>query len=163
MAKRAKNTGAWQNAFEVLACLSIMTNCGILYLSPQVRWDSYLYFFQDFLIDLVVRWKQFYIYFFIFSLDRDLTEIMTTELKLILFVSVEHFLLLVAWLIHKAIPDRPKSVQLALARADYESKLALKREVFSILWNYLIIFAWKTEQVSCSTNTKIFILEAKLC
>jgi anoctamin-10 len=37
MAKRAKNTGAWQLAFEVLACLSIMTNCGILYLSPQVR------------------------------------------------------------------------------------------------------------------------------
>lgn len=38
MAKRAKNTGAWQNAFEVLACLSIMTNCGILYLSPTVRY-----------------------------------------------------------------------------------------------------------------------------
>ncbi|CRL00765.1 CLUMA_CG014020, isoform A [Clunio marinus] len=96
MAKRAKNTGAWQRAFEVLACLSIMTNCGILYLSPQVR---------------------------------DLTHTMTAELKLIVFVGLEHFLLLLAWIIHKAIPDRPKSVQIALARADYESKQAQKREV----------------------------------
>lgn len=36
-ARRAKNTGAWQLAFEVLACLSIMSNCGILYLSQPVR------------------------------------------------------------------------------------------------------------------------------
>lgn len=42
---------------------------------------------------------------------------------------LEHFLLLVAWLIHKAIPDRPTTVRLALAKADYESKQALKREV----------------------------------
>lgn len=54
---------------------------------------------------------------------------MSAEIKLILFVMLEHFLLLVAWLIHKAIPDRPSSVQIALARADYESKQALKREV----------------------------------
>ena len=60
---------------------------------------------------------------------RDLTEIVSTELKLILFIVLEHFLLLVAWMIHKAIPDRPRSVRLALAKADYESKLALKREV----------------------------------
>lgn len=54
---------------------------------------------------------------------------MSSELKLILFVMLEHFLLLLAWLIHKAIPDRPSSVRIALARADYESQLALKREV----------------------------------
>lgn len=65
---------------------------------------------------------------------RGLTEAMSTELKLILFVALEHFLLLVAWLIHKAIPDRPRSVQVALARADYESKQALKREVLNQLF-----------------------------
>lgn len=73
------------------------------------------------------------IYTFIQSLfrprARDLTEIMSSELKFILFVMLEHFLLLVAWLIHKAIPDRPSSVRTALARVDYESKQALKREV----------------------------------
>lgn len=46
---------------------------------------------------------------------------------------LEHFLLVVAWLIHKAIPDRPRSVRIALARADYESKQALKREVLNQL------------------------------
>lgn len=77
---------------------------------------------------------------------RDLTEVMSTELKLIIFVMLEHFLLLVAWLIHKAIPDRPSSVRIALARADYESKLALKREVLNHLFLMLeigFLFAWK--------------------
>lgn len=54
---------------------------------------------------------------------------MSEALKLIIFVSLEHFLLMLAWLIHKGIPDRPSSVRIALARADYESKQALKREV----------------------------------
>lgn len=63
-------------------------------------------------------------------LNRDLTDNISNDLKLILFVTLEHFLLLLAWLIHKAIPDRPRSVRMNLARADYESKQALKREVF---------------------------------
>jgi anoctamin-10 len=54
---------------------------------------------------------------------------MSAELKIILFVTLEHFLLLLAWVIHKVIPDRPSSIRIALAKADYESKLALKREV----------------------------------
>ena len=66
--------------------------------------------------------------------NRDLTEIMSTESKLILFVMLEHFLLLVAWVIHKAIPDRPSTVRISLARADFESKQALKREVFNDLF-----------------------------
>lgn len=62
-------------------------------------------------------------------LTRDLTEGMSELLTVIIFVGLEHFLLLLAWLIHKAIPDRPNSVRIALARADYESRQALKREV----------------------------------
>lgn len=61
--------------------------------------------------------------------NRELTEGMSEVLKLIIFVGLEHFLLLLAWVIHKGIPDRPRSVRIALARADYESKQALKREV----------------------------------
>ncbi|XP_065163565.1 anoctamin-10 isoform X3 [Atheta coriaria] len=37
MGKRVKDIGAWQKAFEALGALSIMTNCGLLCLSPQVR------------------------------------------------------------------------------------------------------------------------------
>lgn len=54
---------------------------------------------------------------------------MSTELKLVLFVMMEHFLLGVTWLIHKAIPDRPSWVRIALAKADFKSQGALKREV----------------------------------
>ncbi|XP_052872253.1 anoctamin-10-like [Anopheles cruzii] len=34
---RTKNIGAWQLAFEILVVVSIFTNCGILYISPQMR------------------------------------------------------------------------------------------------------------------------------
>ncbi|XP_063229785.1 anoctamin-10 isoform X3 [Bacillus rossius redtenbacheri] len=36
-ARRVKNTGAWQRAFEALGALSIVTNCGLLCMSPQLR------------------------------------------------------------------------------------------------------------------------------
>ncbi|KAJ8961004.1 hypothetical protein NQ318_020308 [Aromia moschata] len=37
LSRKVKDIGAWQRAFEVLGALSILTNCGILYLTPQVR------------------------------------------------------------------------------------------------------------------------------
>nr|XP_023025137.1 anoctamin-10-like [Leptinotarsa decemlineata] len=37
MSRKVKDIGAWQRAFEVLGALSILTNCGLLYLSPQMR------------------------------------------------------------------------------------------------------------------------------
>lgn len=51
------------------------------------------------------------------------------EKELLIFVGIEHFMLLVAWIINKGIPDRAESVRTALARADYESRQALKKEV----------------------------------
>lgn len=45
------------------------------------------------------------------------------------FVVGEHLLLAIAWAINKAIPDRPWWVRVALAKADYESRQAVKREV----------------------------------
>lgn len=48
---------------------------------------------------------------------------------LMAFVVGEHILLGVAWAINKAIPDRPWWVRVALAKADYESRQAMKREV----------------------------------
>nr|CAD7196998.1 unnamed protein product [Timema douglasi] len=36
-ARRVKDTGAWQRAFEALGALSIVTNCGLLCMSPQLR------------------------------------------------------------------------------------------------------------------------------
>lgn len=96
-AKRAKNTGAWLLAFEALIVMSIITNCSLIYLQPEIR-DS----------------------------TRPKDEILLT------FVIVEHILLAVAWALNKGIPDRPWWVRVALAKANYESRQAVKREVLSI-------------------------------
>lgn len=93
-AKRAKNTGAWLLAFEAMIVMSIITNCGLLYLQPEIR-DS----------------------------PRPKEQIVLE------FVIVEHVLLAVAWALNKGIPDRPWWVRVALAKADYESRQAVKREV----------------------------------
>ncbi|CAG9854829.1 unnamed protein product [Phyllotreta striolata] len=37
MCRKVKDIGAWQRAFEVLGALSILTNCGLLYVSPPMR------------------------------------------------------------------------------------------------------------------------------
>lgn len=37
MSRKVKDIGAWQRAFEVLGALSIMTNCGLLCLSPRLK------------------------------------------------------------------------------------------------------------------------------
>ncbi|GLV46184.1 Abnormal X segregation [Carabus blaptoides fortunei] len=37
MARKVKDIGAWQKAFEIVGAMSIMTNCGLLALSPRMR------------------------------------------------------------------------------------------------------------------------------
>ncbi|XP_018321990.1 anoctamin-10 isoform X2 [Agrilus planipennis] len=37
ISRKVKDIGAWQRAFEVIGGLSIMTNCGLLCLSPHIR------------------------------------------------------------------------------------------------------------------------------
>lgn len=48
---------------------------------------------------------------------------------LIAFVAAEHLILALAVAINRAIPDQPLWVRVALAKADYESRQAVKREV----------------------------------
>lgn len=93
-AKRAKNTGAWLLAFEAMIVMSIITNCGLLYLQPEIR-----------------------------------NSPRPKDLIVMEFVIVEHVLLAIAWALNKGIPDRPWWVRVALAKADYESRQAVKREV----------------------------------
>ncbi|XP_041778401.1 anoctamin-10 isoform X2 [Anopheles merus] len=94
-ARRTKNIGAWQLAFETLAVISILTNCGILYLSPHMR---------------------------------ELGAGLTREAYTLTFLIIEHVLLGLTWFIYKAIPDTPHWVRVALAKAEHESRQALKRE-----------------------------------
>lgn len=76
--------------------ISIITNCGLLYLHPE-------------------------------AIHRDSPR--PKEHILMEFVLVEHLLLAIAWALNKGIPDRPYWVRVALAKADYESRQAVKREV----------------------------------
>lgn len=48
---------------------------------------------------------------------------------LMFFVFLEHLLLLIQYIIHLVIPDKPEWVRVALARRNFESKQALKHEV----------------------------------
>ncbi|XP_054284644.1 anoctamin-10 isoform X2 [Macrosteles quadrilineatus] len=95
MARRVKDTGAWQRAFQALCTLSVMTNCGFLYLSPAMKSVA--------------------------------PEASPSEWVLI-FVALEHVLLATRQILHLAIPDKPEWVRLALARHQYQSKLALKKQ-----------------------------------
>lgn len=36
-ARRIKNIGAWQSAFELLSVIAVLSNCGILYLQEDLR------------------------------------------------------------------------------------------------------------------------------
>lgn len=37
MSRRVKDIGAWQRCFEIIGAMSIMTNCGLLCLSPELK------------------------------------------------------------------------------------------------------------------------------
>lgn len=50
---------------------------------------------------------------------------------LMAFIVGEHLLLAIAWAINWAVPEKPWWMRVALAKADFESRQALKREVVS--------------------------------
>ncbi|KAE8743738.1 hypothetical protein FOCC_FOCC009649 [Frankliniella occidentalis] len=95
LARRVKDTGAWQRAFEAVGAMSIMTNCGLLCVSPPMR-----------------------------RLAPDLSP---TQWVL-RWVAVEHLLMGVRYVLHQAIPDKPEWVRVALAKLNYQSKQALRKE-----------------------------------
>lgn len=95
LARRVKDTGAWQRAFEAVGAMSIMTNCGLLCVSPPMR--------------------------------RLAPDLSATQWVL-RWVAVEHLLMGVRYVLHQAIPDKPEWVRVALAKLNYQSKQALRKE-----------------------------------
>ena len=76
--------------------MSIMTNCGLLCVSPPLR-----------------------------RLAPDLSQ----TAWVLRWVVVEHLLMAVRYVLHQAIPDKPEWVRVALAKLNYQSKQALRKEV----------------------------------
>ncbi|XP_034616752.1 anoctamin-10 isoform X1 [Trachemys scripta elegans] len=88
------NIGVWQLAFETMSVISVVTNCALIGLSPQVN-----ALFPDSKTDLIL-----------------------------IVVLVEHILLALKFVMAFVIPDKPRDIQIKLARLEFESLEALKQQ-----------------------------------
>uniref|UniRef100_A0A8C3P131 Anoctamin n=1 Tax=Cyanoderma ruficeps TaxID=181631 RepID=A0A8C3P131_9PASS len=93
-AEPTANIGVWQLAFETMSVISVVTNCILIGMSPQV--DA---LFPDSKMDLVL----------------------TVAL-------VEHLLLAIKFIMAFVIPDKPRDIQMKLAKLEFESLEALKQQ-----------------------------------
>uniref|UniRef100_F6PR11 Anoctamin n=1 Tax=Callithrix jacchus TaxID=9483 RepID=F6PR11_CALJA len=86
--------GVWQLAFETMSVISVVTNCALIGMSPQVN-----AIFPESKADLIL-----------------------------IVVVVEHALLALKFILAFAIPDKPRHIQMKLARLEFESLEALKQQ-----------------------------------
>ncbi|XP_026944121.1 anoctamin-10 isoform X4 [Sagmatias obliquidens] len=86
--------GVWQLAFETMSVISVVTNCALIGMSPQVN-----ALFPESKADLIL-----------------------------IVVAVEHALLALKFILAFAIPDKPRHIQMKLARLEFESLEALKQQ-----------------------------------
>ncbi|XP_068061821.1 anoctamin-10 isoform X1 [Anomalospiza imberbis] len=93
-AEPTANIGVWQLAFETMSVISVVTNCILIGMSPEV--DA---LFPDSKMDLVL----------------------TVAL-------VEHLLLAIKFIMAFVIPDKPRDIQMKLAKLEFESLEALKQQ-----------------------------------
>ncbi|XP_065485865.1 anoctamin-10 isoform X2 [Caloenas nicobarica] len=93
-AEPTANIGVWQLAFETMSVISVVTNCILIGMSPQVN-----ALFPDSKMDLML----------------------TVAL-------VEHLLLAIKFIMAFVIPDKPRDIQIKLAKLEFESLEALKQQ-----------------------------------
>ncbi|KAM4821431.1 anoctamin-10 isoform 1-T1 [Thomomys bottae] len=93
-AEPSASIGVWQLAFETMSVISVVTNCALIGMSPQVN-----AIFPDSKTDLIL-----------------------------IVVAVEHALLALKFILAFAIPDKPRHIQIKLARLEFESLEALKQQ-----------------------------------
>ncbi|KFO33287.1 Anoctamin-10 [Fukomys damarensis] len=91
----SSSIGVWQLAFETMSVISVVTNCALIGMSPQVN-----AVFPESKTDLVL-----------------------------IVVAVEHAILALKFILAFAIPDKPRHIQMKLARLEFESLEALKQQV----------------------------------
>ncbi|XP_005152912.1 anoctamin-10 isoform X2 [Melopsittacus undulatus] len=98
-AEPTANIGVWQLAFEIMSVISVVTNCILIGMSPQVN--------------------------ALFS-DSKMEHILTVAL-------VEHLLLAIKFTITFVIQDKPRDIQIKLAKLEFESLEALKRQQMKLM------------------------------
>uniref|UniRef100_A0A8C8ZGT6 Anoctamin n=1 Tax=Prolemur simus TaxID=1328070 RepID=A0A8C8ZGT6_PROSS len=104
--------GVWQLAFETMSVISVVTNCALIGMSPQVN-----AVFPESKTDLIL-----------------------------IVVAVEHALLALKFILAFAIPDKPRHIQVKLARLEFESLEALKQQVRATVLKNECISLQDTEQ-----------------
>ncbi|KAG8139258.1 hypothetical protein E2320_002045, partial [Naja naja] len=90
----AANIGVWQMAFQTMTVISVITNCILIGMSPQVN-----ALFPDSKSELII-----------------------------IVVLAEHLALAVKFLMSYVIADKPRDIQIKLARLEFESLEALKQQ-----------------------------------
>lgn len=95
----SSNIGVWQLAFETMSVISVVTNCALIGMSPQVN-----ALFPESKTDLIL-----------------------------IVVAVEHMLLALKFILAFAIPDKPRHIQMKLARLEFESLEALKQQQMKLV------------------------------
>ncbi|XP_048955718.1 anoctamin-10 isoform X4 [Canis lupus dingo] len=98
-AEPSANIGVWQLAFETMSVISVVTNCALIGMSPQVN-----ALFPESKLDLIL-----------------------------IVVAVEHALLALKFILAFAIPDKPRHIQMKLARLEFESLEALKHQQMKLM------------------------------
>ncbi|XP_025231140.1 LOW QUALITY PROTEIN: anoctamin-10 [Theropithecus gelada] len=88
-----------QLAFETMSVISVVTNCALIGMSPQVN-----AIFPESKADLIL-----------------------------IVVAVEHALLALKFILAFAIPDKPRHIQVKLARLEFESLEALKQQQMKLV------------------------------
>uniref|UniRef100_A0A5F9D209 Anoctamin n=1 Tax=Oryctolagus cuniculus TaxID=9986 RepID=A0A5F9D209_RABIT len=98
-AEPSANIGVWQLAFETMSVISVVTNCALIGMSPQVN-----ALFPESKTDLIL-----------------------------IVVAVEHALLALKFILAFAKPDKPRHIQMKLARLEFESLEALKQQQMKLV------------------------------
>ncbi|XP_053122082.1 anoctamin-10 isoform X1 [Hemicordylus capensis] len=88
------NIGVWQLAFQTMTVISVVTNCVLIGMSPQVN-----ALFPDSKMELIL-----------------------------IVVLAEHLIIAMKFLMAFVIPDKPRDIQIKLARLEFESLEALKQQ-----------------------------------
>ncbi|XP_063662793.1 anoctamin-10 isoform X9 [Pan troglodytes] len=116
------NIGVWQLAFETMSVISVVTNCALIGMSPQVN-----AVFPESKADLI--------------LIVVAVEVLASSSPSATIVSFlrppqpcrTHALLALKFILAFAIPDKPRHIQMKLARLEFESLEALKQQQMKLV------------------------------
>ncbi|XP_029337355.1 anoctamin-10 isoform X2 [Mus caroli] len=136
-AEPSASIGVWQLAFETMSVISVVTNCALIGMSPQV--NAVFPESKTDLVLIVVAVEGLLICAEIgrssgtlTSSDHDAIPVLVAKAQVSWGRQQidKHALLALKFILAFAIPDKPRHIQQKLARLEFESLEALKQQVY---------------------------------